>query len=161
MAGDTWHVTHERWQVTNVWLAATLAGSYVWLVSAFGLHWHLAGSCFMLAADFGWYSLFLVGNFDSHFGLVFYWLAFILDWQPILADSWFWQAIFFSSYWQPLLVSIYIWLSDTLGWKPFWSSRSRSVQAPGSVFQPQDKSGKIYCDFLGPFWFNIKVDPEI
>ena len=37
---------------------------------------------------------------------------------------------------------------------------SRSEQAPGSVFHPCDKSGKIDCDFLGPFWNNIKVDPE-
>ena len=39
--------------------------------------------------------------------------------------------------------------------------RSRSEQAPGSVFHPRDESGKIYCDFLGPFWCNIKVDPDI
>ena len=37
---------------------------------------------------------------------------------------------------------------------------SRSEQAPGSVFQPRDKSGKIDYDFLRPFWCNIKVDPE-
>ena len=37
---------------------------------------------------------------------------------------------------------------------------SRSEQAPGSVFYPRDESGKIDCDFLGPFWCNIKVVPE-
>ena len=37
---------------------------------------------------------------------------------------------------------------------------SRSEQAPGSVFHPSDESGKIDCDFLRPFWCNIKVDPE-
>ena len=39
-------------------------------------------------------------------------------------------------------------------------TRSRSEQAPGSVFHPRDESGKIDCDFLRPFWCNIKVDPE-
>ena len=38
--------------------------------------------------------------------------------------------------------------------------RSRSEQAPGSVFHPRDDSGKIDCDFLGPFGCDIKVDPE-
>ena len=28
------------------------------------------------------------------------------------------------------------------------------------MFHPRDESGKIDCDFPGPFWFNIKVDPE-
>ena len=37
---------------------------------------------------------------------------------------------------------------------------SRSDQAPGSVFNPRDEGGKNYCDFLRPFWCNIKVDPE-
>ena len=40
------------------------------------------------------------------------------------------------------------------------SATSRSEQAPGSVYHPRDKSGKIYCDFLRPFWCNIKIDPE-
>ena len=39
--------------------------------------------------------------------------------------------------------------------------KSRSKEAPGSVFHPRDENGKIDCDFLGPFWCNIKVDPEI
>ena len=39
-------------------------------------------------------------------------------------------------------------------------SKSRSEQAAGSVFHPRDESGKIDCDFLRPFWCNIKVDPE-
>ena len=38
--------------------------------------------------------------------------------------------------------------------------RSRSEQAPGSVFHPHDINEKNYCDFLGPSWCNIKVDPE-
>ena len=38
--------------------------------------------------------------------------------------------------------------------------KSRSEQAPGSAFHPRDENGKIYCDFLGPFRCNIKVDPE-
>ena len=38
--------------------------------------------------------------------------------------------------------------------------KSRSEQAPGSVFKPRDKSEKNLCDFLGPSWWNIKVDPE-
>ena len=37
---------------------------------------------------------------------------------------------------------------------------SRSEQAPGSVFHPRDENGKLDFDFLGPFWSNIKVDPE-
>ena len=37
---------------------------------------------------------------------------------------------------------------------------SRSEEAPESVFHPRDESGKINCDFLRPFWCNIKVDPE-
>ena len=37
---------------------------------------------------------------------------------------------------------------------------SRSEQAPGSVFHPHDESGKIECDFVQPFWCNIKVDLE-
>ena len=45
---------------SHIWLAAIF-----WLVAAFGLHQHLAGSCFWLAADFGWYTLFLAGNFYS------------------------------------------------------------------------------------------------
>jgi hypothetical protein len=40
------------------------------------------------------------------------------------------------------------------------SYTSRSEQAPGSVFHPRDENGKIDCDFLQPFWCNIKVDPE-
>ena len=28
------------------------------------------------------------------------------------------------------------------------------------MFQPCDKSEKIYLDFLGPSWCNKKVDPE-
>ena len=39
-------------------------------------------------------------------------------------------------------------------------SKSRFEQAPGSVFHPRDKSGKIYYDFLQSFWCDIKVDPE-
>ena len=42
-----------------------------------------------------------------------------------------------------------------------FSLKSRSEQAPGSVFYPPDKSEKNYCDVLGPSWCNIKVDPEI
>ena len=38
--------------------------------------------------------------------------------------------------------------------------RSRSEQAPGSVFHPRDESAKNYGDFLGAFWCNIKVDPK-
>ena len=38
--------------------------------------------------------------------------------------------------------------------------KSRSKEAPGSVFHPHDNSEKNLCDFLGPFWCNIKVDPE-
>ena len=38
--------------------------------------------------------------------------------------------------------------------------KSRSEQAPGSVFHPRGKSGKIYCNFFQTFGFNIKVDPE-
>ena len=37
---------------------------------------------------------------------------------------------------------------------------SWSEQAPGSFFHPCDKSEQNYCDFLGPSWCNIKVDPE-
>ena len=37
---------------------------------------------------------------------------------------------------------------------------SWSEQAPGSLFHPCNESGIIDCDFLGPFWCNIKVDPE-
>ena len=40
-------------------------------------------------------------------------------------------------------------------------SKSRSEQAPGSVFHPRDESGKNNCDLLLPFWCNIKGDPEI
>ena len=40
-------------------------------------------------------------------------------------------------------------------------SISRSELAPGSVFHPHDKSEKNDCDFLGPSWCNIKVDPEM
>ena len=43
-------------------------------------------------------------------------------------------------------------------WNGFCTSRSEP--APGSVFHPRDKSGKIDCDLLQPFWCNIKVDPE-
>ena len=39
-------------------------------------------------------------------------------------------------------------------------NKLRSKQAPGSVFHPRDESGKIDCEILGPFWFNIKVDNE-
>ena len=38
--------------------------------------------------------------------------------------------------------------------------KSRSEQAPGSVFHHRDKSGKIDYDFLRTFCFNIKVDLE-
>ena len=38
--------------------------------------------------------------------------------------------------------------------------KSRSEQAPGSVFHPHDESEKNCCDFLGPVRCNIKVDPE-
>ena len=38
--------------------------------------------------------------------------------------------------------------------------RSRSEQAPGSGFHPRDESDKVDCEFLGPSWFNKKVDPE-
>ena len=38
--------------------------------------------------------------------------------------------------------------------------RSRSEQAPGSVFHPRDENTKIDCGFLGPFWCNKKFDPE-
>ena len=38
--------------------------------------------------------------------------------------------------------------------------KSKSEQAPGIVFHPRDENGKIDCDFLQPFWCNIKVDPE-
>ena len=44
--------------------------------------------------------------------------------------------------------------------KKVHTCRSRSEQAPGSVFHPRDESEKINCDFLGPFWYNIKLDPE-
>ena len=37
---------------------------------------------------------------------------------------------------------------------------SRSEQAQGSVFHHCDESWKNYCDFMGPSWCNIKVDPE-
>ena len=37
---------------------------------------------------------------------------------------------------------------------------SKSEQATGSVFHPRDESEQNYCDFLGPFWNNTKVDPE-
>ena len=40
------------------------------------------------------------------------------------------------------------------------SASSRFEQGTGSVYYPRDESGKIYCDFLQPFWCNIKVDPE-
>ena len=40
------------------------------------------------------------------------------------------------------------------------SPRSRSEQAPESVFHPRDESEKNYCEFLGTSWCNIKVDPE-
>ena len=36
--------------------------------------------------------------------------------------------------------------------------RSRSEQAPGSVFHRRDESGKIDCAFMQTFWCNIKVD---
>ena len=38
--------------------------------------------------------------------------------------------------------------------------KSRSEQAPGSVFHPRDENTKIDCGFLGPFWCNKKLDPE-
>ena len=37
---------------------------------------------------------------------------------------------------------------------------SRSEQAPGSGFNPSDKSTKIDFCFLGPHWCNKKVDHE-
>ena len=36
-----------------------------------------------------------------------------------------------------------------------------SEQAPESVFHPRDENGKFDCDFLRPFWCNIKVHSEI
>ena len=36
----------------------------------------------------------------------------------------------------------------------------RSEQAPGSEFQPRDKSEKHGCVFLGPSWCNKKVNPQ-
>ena len=38
--------------------------------------------------------------------------------------------------------------------------KSRSVQEPGSEFQPRDESDKNYCGFLGPSWCNKKVNPQ-
>ena len=38
--------------------------------------------------------------------------------------------------------------------------RSRSEQAPRSEFHPRDESEKNDCGFLGPSWFNKKVNPE-
>ena len=38
--------------------------------------------------------------------------------------------------------------------------KSRSEQAPGSEFQPRDKSETNYCGFLGLSWCNKKVNPE-
>ena len=38
--------------------------------------------------------------------------------------------------------------------------KSRSEQAPESVFHPRDENTKIDCGFLGPFWCNKKLDPE-
>ena len=35
---------------------------------------------------------------------------------------------------------------------------SRSEQAPGSEFHPRDKSERIDCGFLGPSWYNKKVN---
>ena len=37
---------------------------------------------------------------------------------------------------------------------------SRSEQAPQSVFHPRNESDQINCSFLGPSWWNKKVDPE-
>ena len=45
-------------------------------------------------------------------------------------------------------------------WVMFSLYKSRSEQAPGSVFHPRDKSEIIDCDFLGPSWCNIKIDSE-
>ena len=38
--------------------------------------------------------------------------------------------------------------------------RLRSEQVPGSEFQPCDESHKINGGFLGPSWFNKKVNRE-
>ena len=70
-----------------------------------------------------------------------------------------------------LIVKTDQWFYNKPGWKCcecgkkgssslIKSHISRSEQAPGSVFQPRDESGNIDCDFLRPFWCNIKVDPE-
>ena len=37
---------------------------------------------------------------------------------------------------------------------------SRSEQPPGIMFHPRDVSEKNHCNFFGPSWCNIKVDPE-
>ena len=41
-----------------------------------------------------------------------------------------------------------------------WCHKSRSEQAPESVFHPRDESEKNHYDFLGPSCCNMKLDPE-
>ena len=49
---------------------------------------------------------------------------------------------------------------DKGGWLVQVITKSRSEQPPGSVFHPRDEKEKNDCDFLGPSWCNIKLDPE-
>ena len=55
---------------------------YQWtgVTATFGWHQLLACTGNWLVDNFGWYTLFLAGSFNSHFVLAFYWLASILDW---------------------------------------------------------------------------------
>ena len=39
--------------------------------------------------------------------------------------------------------------------------KSRSEQAPGSVFHPRDENTQIYCEFFGHFWCNKKIKKNI
>ena len=107
-----------------------LAGSHVWLVpifwlaALFGLHHHLDGSCFWLADHFGGYTLFWQAILTANLGYHPIWSCLLL--AGIHSGGQFWLAAefdrnFFSSSWQSLLTGIYIWLSDTFGWRPFWS----------------------------------------
>ena len=42
----------------------------------------------------------------------------------------------------------------------FGKNINQGLNKHQELFHPRDKSGKIYCDILRPFWCNIKVDPE-
>ena len=56
---------------------------------------------------------------------------------------------------------VYLWAFENVqNWPAWWSSLSRSEQAPESEFHPRDETEKYNCVFLGPSWCNKKVNPE-